>query len=207
MAALSAFRQGVDHRGALPVTYQDHFPVLLLPRRSFLNPSLLLLFYSTTCPFLLAPLLHSCRAQRHLLSFVVGRSTFRPFRPVPAVLSTLRFQPSLLFFFFLLLLLLLFSFSAGSTSPHLRQWIDSSDASFSSLRRHLPRVTLFFSDSRSILLTKMCTEKLLVNAKSHKVAFREKDQDPSNRSVLSQCFLTTRYRFAALKSCCSHGAI
>lgn len=144
--ALSAFRRGIDHRSTLPVTYQDHFSVLL--HRSF----------SPFSPFSLPALSPLPLSLRHFLLVLVRRSlnlsTPLPSPPPPRPLFAFSLP---LFFFF-------FSFSAGSTSLYLRRRIDSS-SSFSFLFdvQHL-RAPL--SGRRSILLTRMCYEKLVASVRN-----------------------------------------
>lgn len=138
MAALSAFRRGVDHRSTLPVTYQDHFSVLL--HRSFS-------FSSSFFPVYPLP------ATTSSSSWSVGRSTFRPLSAVSSTASLLHFQPSS---FFLLFLLFFSRFHLASPSTADRLLLSSSFL--------LDVYHLQVSGRRSILLTKMCTEKLIISS-------------------------------------------
>lgn len=111
----------LSSRSRPPQHFASHLP------RSFLCPSspvvlllLLLLLFLPRLPFPHRPF----PATTSSSSWSVGRSTFRPLSTVSFTASLLRFQPSSFFSFF-------FSFSVGSTSPHLRRWIDSSHSLFS----------------------------------------------------------------------------
>lgn len=139
----------LSSRSRPPQHFASHLP------RSFLRPS-----PPVVLPLFLLPLLASLRrlflSATSSSSWSVGRSTFRPLCRLHhhSVSSSLS---AFLFFF-------LFSFSAGSTSLYLRRRIDSSSSSSFLFGVHHLRAPL--SDRRSILLTRMCNEKLAASAKN-----------------------------------------
>lgn len=130
MAALSAFRRGVDHRSTLPVTYQDHFSVLLR-RQSFLFLSSYSLLHHVPFP-------RSTLLPRHLF---FRRRSLNLSTPPPSSPFCLLFAFNLRFFFSFFS-----SFSCSSSSslfpPHL-----TFDSGSTPPRR--PLLSTTFSERRS----------------------------------------------------------
>lgn len=137
----------LSSRSRPPQHFASHLP------RSFLCPSspvvllLLLLLFLPRLPF---PH-RSFPATTSSSSWSVGRSTFRPLSTVSFTASLLRFQPSS---FFLLFLLFFSRFHLASPST-VDRLLSSSFL--------LDVYHLQVSGRRSILLTKMCTEKLVIS--------------------------------------------
>lgn len=141
----------LSSRSRPPQHFASHLP------RSFLRPSspvvLLLLLLLLFLPRLPSP--HRPFPATTSSSWSVGRSTFRPLSAVSSTASLLHFQPSS---FFLLFLLFFSRFHLASPSTADRLLLSSSFL--------LDVYHLQVSGRRSILLTKMCTEKLIISVKN-----------------------------------------